>query len=74
MNLYIVSTIILIGHWLIIFEISLLVYDRDFTGRLRSLQNTYLQDSDWLDLDVWRCRPGRSRFMANTCRLVGPLP
>jgi cardiolipin synthase len=55
------------------FEISLFVYDRDFTGRLRSLQNTYLQDSDWLDLDRWRRRPTWRRFMENTCRLVGPL-
>jgi cardiolipin synthase len=55
------------------FEISLLVYDRDFTGRLRSLQNTYLRDSEWVDLDTWRCRPARSRFVANSCRLLSPL-
>jgi cardiolipin synthase len=55
------------------FEISLLVYDRNFTGRLRSLQDSYLQDSDWVNLDAWRRRPARSRFIANTCRLLGPL-
>ncbi len=55
------------------FEISLLVYDRDFTGRLRSLQDTYLRDSDRLDLDTWRRRPAWRRFTENTCRLLGPL-
>jgi cardiolipin synthase len=55
------------------FEISLLVYDADFTHGLRSLQASYLQASDWVDLDVWRRRPASSRFMANTCRLLAPL-
>jgi cardiolipin synthase len=55
------------------FEISLLVYDRDFTDRLQSLQNTYLRDSDRLDLDTWRRRPAWRRFLENMCRLVGPL-
>jgi cardiolipin synthase len=55
------------------FEISLLVYDRELTGRLRSLQGTYLRDSRRLDLDVWRRRPAWRRFVENTCRLAGPL-
>ncbi len=55
------------------FEISLLVYDRDFTGRLRALQDSYLRESERLDLDVWRQRPAWRRFMENTCRLAGPL-
>jgi len=55
------------------FEISLLVYDRDFTRRLRSLQDRYLDDADRLDLDAWRQRPAWRRFAENTCRLLGPL-
>jgi cardiolipin synthase len=55
------------------FEISLLVYDPDFTGRLRSLQDAYLADSDLLDLDTWRRRPAWRRFTENACRLLGPL-
>jgi cardiolipin synthase A/B len=55
------------------FEISLLVYDRDFTGRLRWLQNTYLENSDELDFNTWQQRPAWRQFMENTCRLVGPL-
>jgi cardiolipin synthase len=55
------------------FEISLLIYDRDFTGRLRSLQDTYLKDSDQLNADAWRRRPAWRKFTENTCRLLGPL-
>jgi cardiolipin synthase len=55
------------------FEISLFVCDRDFTGCLRSLQDTYLRNSDRLDLDTWRRRPAWRRFTENTCRLLGPL-
>jgi len=55
------------------FEISLLVYDSDFTGRLRSLQNDYLADSDVLDLATWRRRPAWRRFTDNTLRLLAPL-
>jgi cardiolipin synthase A/B len=55
------------------FEISLLVYDRSFTGQLRLLQNTYLQNSEKLNFDTWRQRPAWCRFVENTCRLVGPL-
>lgn len=55
------------------FEISLLICDFDFTRRLRSLQEVYLSDSDWVELEQWRRRPARDRFIANTCRLIGPL-
>ncbi len=55
------------------FEISLFVYDARFTGRLRALQDRYLEDSDLLELDQWRRRPVRRRFIENTLRLVGPL-
>jgi len=55
------------------FEISLFIYGSDFTGRLRALQDRYLQDSDLLDLDQWRRRPVRLRFAENAARLLGPL-
>jgi cardiolipin synthase len=54
-------------------EISLFVYDRDFSRQLRLLQESYLRDADWVDPAVWRRRPARSRFVANTCRLLGPV-
>ncbi len=55
------------------FEISLLVYDRDFTGRLRALQGEYLADSEELELEAWRRRPRSRRLAENTLRLLGPL-
>ena len=55
------------------FEISLLVYGAEFTHRLRKLHAGYLEHSNLLDLQTWRKRPARRRFVENTFRLVGPL-
>lgn len=55
------------------FEISLFVYDSSFTGRLRLLQDAYLEDSERLHLAVWRRRPVWHQFIENTFRLLGPL-
>ena len=55
------------------FEISLFVYDREFTDRLRSLQQHYLEDSKFVDLEAWRQRPAHHRLAENTLRLFGPL-
>lgn len=55
------------------YEVSLFVYDADFTKRLRALQQTYLDDSDGIDLGTWLARPFGPRFMENMIRLVGPL-
>ncbi len=55
------------------FEISLFVYDNAFTGRLKSLQEGYLGNSDLLDPDRWRRRSAWQRFKEDTCRLLAPL-
>jgi cardiolipin synthase len=55
------------------FEISLFVYDAAFTRQLGALQNTYLRNSDRLELDAWRRRPVWVQFTENTFRLLGPL-
>ncbi len=55
------------------FEISLLIYDGDFTRRLRLLQDIYLKNSDLLELDTWRRRKSWRRFTENTFRLLGPI-
>ncbi len=54
-------------------EISLSVYDDDFTARLRALQDGYLDDSDLLALAAWRRRPKWRKLTENTFRLLGPL-
>jgi cardiolipin synthase len=55
------------------FEISLLVYDIGFTGRLRALQQRYLGDSERVDAARWRQRPRWRRLLEDTIRLLGPV-
>ena len=55
------------------YEVSLFVYDHEFAKELRALQQTYIDESDRLDLTVWGLRPFRARFLENTMRLVSPL-
>ncbi len=55
------------------FEITLAVYDAEFTAALRRLQQTYLEKSLWLDLAACRARSAVERFTEDAARLVGPL-
>jgi cardiolipin synthase len=55
------------------FEISLFVYDPDFTERVRAMQARYMEDTEILDLAEWRSRPAIQRFVENAAHLVGPL-
>lgn len=55
------------------FEISLAIYNREFTSELRGLQQTYIDQSELVDLEVWSERPLRQRVAENTARLLGPL-
>jgi cardiolipin synthase len=55
------------------FEITLVVYDADFTSGLRRLQQHYLDGSALLDLATCRSRSVRERLAEDTARLVGPL-
>lgn len=55
------------------YEISLFVYDADFTQRLRALQTAYLKDCDTIDRQAWMSRRFAPRFIENAFRLVSPL-
>jgi cardiolipin synthase len=55
------------------FEITLLSYDPTFTGRLRHLQQTYIEKSRPLDLEIWRRRPAGRRLIENVARILSPL-
>lgn len=55
------------------FEITLVVHDSGFTGRLRELQESYLAQSTWMDAAVWHRRGTMARFVENTAQLFGPL-
>jgi cardiolipin synthase len=55
------------------FELSLLIYDRELTGRLRRMQQGYLADSTLLDRHAWRRRSFARRFVENAVHLLAPL-
>lgn len=55
------------------FEITLVVYDRDFTGRLRQLQELYIGACEITDHAAWEARPRLPRLVENAARLLAPL-
>jgi cardiolipin synthase len=55
------------------FEITLAVYDAEFTNELRDLQMSYVEQSTWMDLAEWKSRSFRVRLLENTVRLLSPL-
>ena len=55
------------------FEVTLAVYDAEFTAALRRLQQSYLEKSVWLDLAACHARSALERFTEDAARLVGPL-
>jgi cardiolipin synthase len=55
------------------FEITLVVYDEEFTAGLRRLQQSYLDGSEMLDLATCRARSRVERFAEDTARLLGPV-
>jgi len=55
------------------FEISLFIYDPEFTERVRALQAGYMEKALLLDLNQWRKRKATQRFLENAAHLVGPL-
>jgi cardiolipin synthase A/B len=55
------------------FEVSVLVYDRDFAAELLALQRSYLADCERLELLRWRQRPYWRRMVENAAHLASPL-
>lgn len=55
------------------FEMTLCIYNRNFTQKLRKIQQEYLAVSTPLDLEVFKKRSFSERFLENTALLVGPL-
>ena len=51
------------------FELSLIIYDADFTRRLRRLQDEYMRDSDAVDAERWQNLPWPARLYFNTAGL-----
>jgi cardiolipin synthase len=55
------------------YEVALFVYGKEFAAHLRSLQETYIKDSDLLCPEEWEKRSVGERFLENTLRLVSPI-
>lgn len=55
------------------FELSLLVYDREFTRELRQMQLNYISRSVAIDSHDWQRRPRWEHFIENGVRLASPL-
>jgi cardiolipin synthase len=55
------------------FEITLLIYDPEFTAALRRLQEVYLGRSRMLDMATCRARSSFESLAEDSARLVGPV-
>lgn len=55
------------------FEMTLFIYNKEFTARVRELQQSYVQSARKIDCELFTQRPFRERFMENVALLVGPL-
>ncbi len=55
------------------FEITLAIYDREFTTALREIQQSYIDQSVPMNLKAWRARPPLRKFVENAARLLSPL-
>ncbi|HMO85531.1 MAG TPA: cardiolipin synthase [Lacipirellulaceae bacterium] len=55
------------------FEILAALFDSGFTGRLRKLQQHYIDRSMLLDLDAYQRRPRTRQTAESFARLLGPL-
>jgi cardiolipin synthase len=55
------------------FEVTLGIYDPDFTQTLLALQDKYIQNAVSVDLKTWRQRPRVELFLENMARLASPL-
>jgi cardiolipin synthase len=55
------------------YEVALFIYQAEFAGALRELQQTYIAQSVRLEPAAWAARPFRERLLENTLRLFSPL-
>lgn len=55
------------------FEMTLCIYDKEFTGRIRALQQHYLMNATQHDNKIFQTRSYGQRLLENIALLVGPL-
>lgn len=54
-------------------EVSMLVYDTDFASELRFLQQSYMEDSDLINIKDWEARAWWRRLLENAAGMLSPL-
>lgn len=54
-------------------EVTLAIYDQEFTNQLYDLQKSYLLTTKEIILENWKQRSSIKRFMENTIRLTSPF-
>ena len=55
------------------YEVAAFVYGGEFGEALRELQQSYIDDSDFLDPEEWAKRSDWQRFLENVFRLTSPV-
>jgi len=55
------------------FEMTLFIYNKDFTGQVRQLQQQYLRQTTPHDAETFNGRSFGQRFLENIALLVSPL-
>lgn len=55
------------------FEMTLFIYNREFTAHLRDLQQQYIEGASPVNQETYQHRSLMQRFKENTALLVGPL-
>lgn len=55
------------------FEVSMVVYNSDFTSQLRFLQQSYLDDCQSIDIIAWRRRSWSTKLWQNAVGILSPL-
>lgn len=55
------------------YEVAVFIYGTTFGEKLRTLQQSYLDDSVQVDPAQWKQRPKSRQFLENCFRLVGPM-
>ena len=55
------------------YEVAAFVYGRELSEELQALQQSYIDDSDFLDPAIWAKRSNLQRFLENAFRLTSPV-
>ena len=55
------------------FEVSVMAFDREFSSKLRAVQQSYIDESVCVDLVQWRQRRWPERLRENAAGILAPV-